>query len=100
MSEENTRMPELLPRQVERWQTLVDVLYLNQVVFLYIFSAIYPFMGLFYGILLLVGSVSPSAKRVGRICLILGIVNTALFIIGLGVFFVLGLTGLLAGLGD
>lgn len=100
MSDENTGVTGLLPRQVERWQALVDILFLNQVVFLYIFSAIYPFMGLFYGIVLLVGSVSPSAKKIGRVCLILGIINTALSIIAAVVFVALGLTGLLAGLAD
>jgi fumarate reductase subunit D len=87
------------PRLAERWQALVDILYLSQVTWLYVFSLIYPVVGLFFGILLLAGGISAPAKKVGRICLILGIINTVLVIIGLILTLVLGLTGALAGLG-
>ncbi|HDR00012.1 MAG TPA: hypothetical protein ENN51_07010 [candidate division WOR-3 bacterium] len=100
MTEETVPAPVLLPRQAERWQALVDILYIFQLVSLYLFSAVYPFVGLFYGLLLMLGSVSPRAKKVGRICLIIGIVNTALFAVGLVLFLVLGLAGVLAGLGE
>jgi ABC-type uncharacterized transport system YnjBCD permease subunit len=96
---EPAAVPDLLPRQSERWQTLVDMLYLTQLFYFYVFSAVYPFFGLIYGILLLAGGISAKARKVGRICLILGIINLALFlIVGIGVL-VLSLTGLLAGLG-
>lgn len=88
------------PRQTERWQALVDILYLTQVTWLYVFSLVYPLVGLFYGILLLAGSASARAKRVGKVCLILGIINTALVIVVLAIALVLGLTGALAGLGQ
>jgi hypothetical protein len=87
-------------RMTERWQALVDVLYLSQVVWLYVFSAIYPVMGLFYGILFLAGGISPKAKRIGKVCLILGVINTALVILGLVMLLVLGLAGALAGIGQ
>ena len=88
----------VLPRQVERWHALIDILYLTQVVWLYVFSALYPFIGLFYGIVLLSGSISAKSKRIGRICLILGIINLALSsLVAIGVL-VLSFTGLLAGL--
>ena len=87
------------PRLAERWQALVDILYLSQVTWLYVFSLLYPVMGLFYGILFLTGGISTRAKKVGRICLILGIINTVLVIVGLALVLVLGLTGALAGLG-
>jgi hypothetical protein len=90
----------LLPRQAERWQSLVDILYLSQVTMIYIFSAAYPFVGIFYGVLFLAGGLSPKTKRVGRICLILGIINTGLAIISLAAILVLGLAGALAGLSD
>ena len=93
-----TVVPVLPSRQVERWQALIDILYLTQIYVLYVFSAIYPFMGLFYGILLLAGSVSPKAKRIGRICLILGIINLALCLVAGAVFLVLALTGIIAGI--
>jgi len=66
-----------------------------QVTWLYVFSAIYPAVGLCFGVLLLAGSVSAPAKRIGRTCLILGIVNTALVILVCGVALALGLAGAL-----
>jgi len=93
-------VPGLLPRQVERWQALVDILYLSQLFAFYVFSALYPFMGLFYGILLLAGGVAPKTKKVGRICLILGIINLGLCLVAGIAFLVLALTGVLAGLAN
>jgi hypothetical protein len=88
------------PRLVERWHALVDILYLTQVTWLYLFAALYPFVGILYGVLLLAGSATAKAKRIGRVCLILGIVNTALFIVAMVVLLVLGLAGALAAAGD
>ncbi|MEO0086261.1 MAG: hypothetical protein ABIK37_06490 [candidate division WOR-3 bacterium] len=85
------------PGQSDRWHALIDLLYLNQVVFLYLFSAIYPFMGLFYGILYMAGSQSPKAKHIGRVCLILGIINLAVMLVAGGVILALALTGVFAG---
>ena len=86
-------------RLTERWQSLVDIMYLSQVTWLYLFSAIYPVMGLFYGVLFLTGSITPRAKRIGKVCLILGIINTALVILSLITLLALGLAGALSGLG-
>ena len=88
----------VLPKQVERWQALIDILYLTQVIWLYVFSAIYPFMGLFYGIVLLSGGISAKSKSIGKVCLILGIINLALYSLVVAVMLVLSFTGLLAGL--
>ena len=88
----------LTPAQAERTRALVDILYLMQVTWLYIFAAIYPFMGLFYGILLLAGGLDPKTKKIGRIVLILGIVNLALVIIAVIGIIVLSVSGLLAGM--
>jgi len=90
----------VLPRQTERWHALIDILYLSQVVWLYVFSALYPFLGLFYGIVLISGSISTKSKRIGRVCLILGIINLALSSLVVLGMLVLGLTGMLAGLSD
>ncbi len=86
------------PRQFERAAALIDMTYLMQVTWLYVFSLIYPVIGLFYGILLLTGSISEKAKKVGRICLILGIINTVLVVVLLGVILALGLAGALGGI--
>ena len=91
---------DLVQRTTERWQATADILYVTQVTWLYVFAAIYPFMGIVYGVLLMAASVTPKAKRIGKICLILGIVNTALFIIAISLLFALGLAGALASLGD
>ena len=91
-------VPALEPRLAERAQALVDILYLMQVTWLYVFALVYPVIGLFYGILLLTGSVSDKSRRIGRICLILGIINTVLVVVLFVVMLALGLTGALAGL--
>jgi len=98
MDETAVSSPAVLPAQAERAQALIDLLYLNQVVFLYLFSAVYPFMGLFYGIIYLAGSVAPRAKRIGRVCLILGIINLALVLVVGGIILALAFTGVLASL--
>jgi hypothetical protein len=87
------------PRLNERWQSLVDILYLSQVTFLYVFSAVYPVVGLFFGILFLSGSISAKGKRIGKVCLILGIINAALTILLMIVVLALGLAGALSGIG-
>jgi len=93
MDETTPRPGENDTRLAERWQSLIDVLYLSQVTWLYLFSAVYPVVGLFYGILLLAGSASPGAKRIGRVCLILGIINTVLVMLVLITVLTLGLAG-------
>lgn len=100
MSDNELRNEGLTPALAERFGMLVDILYLTQVVWLYVFAAVYPFMGLFYGILFLVGAKGDKTKKMGRILLILGIINTVLFIVAVGVMIALGAVGALAGLGD
>jgi hypothetical protein len=100
VNEVETRIEGLAPALAERFGVLVDILYLTQVVWLYVFAAVYPFMGLFYGILFLVGARNDKTKKMGRVLLILGIINTVLFIVAVGVMIALGLAGALAGLGD
>ncbi len=97
---EQPAIPDILPRQAERWQALVDILYLSQLFTLYVFSATYPFMGLIYGILLLAGGVAPKTKKIGRLCLILGIINLGLCLVAGIAFLVLALTGVLAGIAN
>lgn len=97
MDEMTLRPAEVGPGQSERWQALVDILYLSQLTALYVFSAVYPMIGMLYGFLLLAGGIAPKTKRIGRVCLILGIINTALVILSLAVLLVLGLAGALAG---
>ncbi|HTW90564.1 MAG TPA: hypothetical protein VMH22_02535 [bacterium] len=99
MDEATPRQFDIDPRLTARWQSLVDILYVSQVTFLYIFSAIYPIVGIVFGALFLAGSLSAGGKKVGRVCLILGIINTVLVIVFLSVFMALGLAGALSGIG-
>lgn len=71
----------ILTNQTNRIQSLVDILYLMNVSWLYVFSLIYPLFGIIFGVILLTGSIAPQAKKIGRICLILGIINIVLSII-------------------
>ena len=87
------------PRLDERWKSLVDILYLGSVTWLYVFSAIYPVVGLFFGILLLSGSISPGGRKVGRVCLILGIINAVLVIFFFALILALGVAGTLSVMG-
>ncbi len=91
---------ETTAKQHERWLTLIDMLYLLQLFAVYLFSAIYPFFGLAYGILFMSGGLTPRTKRIGRICLILGVINLAICFLFVIVIIFLSLTGILAALGD
>jgi len=56
------------PRLTECWHAIADIMYLNRVTWLYVFSAIHPTVGLFCGILLLSGSISPKGRKTGKVC--------------------------------
>lgn len=81
---------ETMQQQAGRIQSLIDILYLTNVVWLYVFSLIYPLFGIIFGIILSNGSLSQSSKKIGRICLILGIINIILSILVLIIFMLIG----------
>lgn len=84
MNETNlTGQPEkvILNGQEKRAQALVDILYLFGVTWLYVACLIYPLYGIIFGVIITAGSISDKAKRIGKICLILGIINIVLSII-------------------
>ncbi len=81
---------EAMQMQAGRMQSLIDMMYLLNVTWLYIFSLVYPLFGIIFGVILLQGSLSPQGKKIGRTCLILGIVNIALCIITFLIFVVFG----------
>lgn len=89
---ERTRftIPELTPHQSNRIHTLIDMLYLMNTTWLYIMSFIYPFFGIIMGVVLSQGSISASGKKIGRICLILGIINLVLALIFTIIFVIIG----------
>ncbi len=81
---------EIMLLQSGRIQTLIDMLYLFNVTWLYVFSLIYPLFGIIFGIILYQGSISASSKKLGRTCLILGIINLVLVIICVTIFVIIG----------
>ncbi len=92
-------LPESDARLTERWQSLVDILYLSQVTFLYVFSAVCPAVGLLLGVLFLDGSLTARSKRIGKACLVLGMINTALITRLMTTMPVFGLAGARSGIG-
>lgn len=87
---QNIGINEIIQPQSNRIQALIDILYLTNVTWLYIFSLIYPFLGIVFGIIFLTGSKAQPTKKIGRICLILGIINFVLSILILIVFLLVG----------
>jgi hypothetical protein len=81
---------EAMQQQAGRMQSLIDMLYLVNVTWLYVFSLIYPLFGIIFGVILLQGSISQQGKKLGRTCLILGIVNIALVVIFFIIFALVG----------
>ncbi len=69
---------QMMQTQAGRMQALIDILYLANTTWLYTFSIIYPLFGIIFGIILLQGSLSEQGKKIGKTCLILGIINLAL----------------------
>lgn len=86
---ENITSETIPENQKNRVQALIDILYLTNVTWLYVFSIIYPLFGIILGVIILTSSISDKGKRIGKICLILGIVNIVISILGLIVLVVL-----------
>lgn len=89
-SNDYTWLNQMMQTQAGRMQALIDILYLTNTTWLYTFSLIYPLFGIIFGVILLQGSLSEQGKRIGKTCLILGIVNLALVIISVILIIVLG----------
>lgn len=84
--------------QENRFRVTVDLLYLWMLVTFYVMSFLYPLFGIVLGAVFMTSSLHPQAKKVGRICLILGIINLVLVIIFfIGFVLVGGLLGRLVG---
>ena len=74
----------------QRKKSLVDILYLLLLTWLYLLSLVYPLVGIVLGIVLLTWATTEDVKRVGKVCLILGIVNVVLVLIVLGTAIAIG----------
>lgn len=84
-----TRTPEEIHEVRKR--TLVDVLYLLMSAWLYYVSLIAPLGGFTLGIILTSWAGTDETRRLGRTCLILGVVNLV---------FVLGIAAVMVATGD
>ncbi len=76
----------------ERLNAFIDILYLYAVTGFYLLSLIYPFFGIIFGLVFQNAGKTNQAKRIGKVCLILGIINIAICLIFLIVMLVTGIT--------
>lgn len=83
MQEEQKSAITIPENQNIRASALIDILYLTNVTWLYVFSLIYPLFGIIFGVIISTGSLSDKGKHIGKICLILGVINIALSILTL-----------------
>jgi hypothetical protein len=90
MSDDRSWLNQMMQNQAGRMQALIDILYLTNTTWLYVFSIIYPLFGIIFGIILSQGSLSEQGKKIGKTCLILGIVNLVLVVISVILILVLG----------
>jgi hypothetical protein len=81
---------QTMQAQAHRIQALIDMNYLINNTWLYVFSLIYPLFGIIFGLILYQGSISSCGKKIGRTCLILGVINLALALIFVAIFVIIG----------
>ncbi len=86
-------------RYDERLKATVDLLYLMNLTWLYVFSLLYPLVGIIFGIILRAGSISERGKRIGMIALILGIINLVVIIVVWIIVFVIAFAAAAGGRG-
>jgi hypothetical protein len=65
-------------------------MYLLVSVWLYVISLAYPVIGIVFGVVFMTWASTDDVRRMGRVCLILGIVNTALILLVVGLILALG----------
>ena len=73
-----------------RKRSLVDLMYLLVTAWLYAVSLIFPLVGFVFGFVFLTWATTDDVRRMGRVCLILGIVNIALVLLAVGLMLALG----------
>ncbi|TET21531.1 MAG: hypothetical protein E3J71_09225 [Candidatus Stahlbacteria bacterium] len=64
-----------------RFEATIDILYLMNLLGLYVGSFLSPIIGIIYAIILKSGSLSERAKRVGHICLILALIGLGIWVL-------------------
>jgi hypothetical protein len=74
----------------KRRVVLIDVLYLLLLILLYSVSLLSPLVGIVIGIVLMSWGGADETRRIGRICLILGIINIGLTLIVMTIMIAFG----------
>jgi len=78
MDDKPVWLNDIMNKQSGRLQALIDILYLTNTSWLYVFSILYPLFGIMFGVILYQGSLSEQGKKIGKTCLILGLINLVL----------------------
>ena len=73
-----------------RKRSLVDLTYLLVSAWLYVLSLVYPLVGIVFGVVFMTWATTDDVRRMGRVCLILGIVNVALVLLAVGLMLAFG----------
>jgi hypothetical protein len=68
-------------RKRVRFEATIDILYLFNLTFLYIYSVISPLIGLVLAIILKSGALSERAKKVGNTCLIISLICLGIWVV-------------------
>lgn len=82
---------------IKRGRIVVDLLCVGIVTLFFIYSLAIPLFGIIMGAVLLNIGASPQSKRVGRACLILGIISIAFYFLFLVMSLVIGTLPFLQG---
>ncbi|MBD3285990.1 hypothetical protein GF359_05815 [candidate division WOR-3 bacterium] len=76
-------------RKRARFDAFVDIYYLLGLACIYVTSLAFPIIGIVMAIILKTGALSERTKKVGSICLILGLIGIGIWLlVGIGVFIV------------
>ncbi len=68
------------PKRV-RFDATIDILYLLNLTFLYIYSVVSPLIGLIFAIILKTGALSERAKKIGNTCLIISLICLGVWVV-------------------
>jgi hypothetical protein len=64
-----------------RFEATIDILYLINLTFLYVYSLLSPVVGIILAIILKSGSLSERGKKIGNTCLILALIGLGLAVL-------------------
>ncbi len=82
---------------IRRGRIVIDLLCVGAVALFFVYSLAIPLFGIIIGAVLLNIGVSPQSKRVGKACLILGIISIVFYFLFLVMSLVIGTLPFLQG---